>query len=179
MRGADVRRALDAIEQARREAIEHDDLVDLGYGFKVRERFTATAPLPDRIGICRVTVRMDDGRPLVEHLELSLDPALIAQQFAPLINIRELVDDSVRAEAINMTELHYTPDEITDRRMSRDFADALAAARQARWRRVTPERLREVLDQFADGGISLVMQKQHTSERNARRLLARARKELQ
>ena len=45
-------------------------------------------------------------------------------------------------------------------------------------RRVTPDRLRQVLDIHAAKGIEGVMDEMHYSERNARRLLARARKEL-
>lgn len=60
-----------------------------------------------------------------------------------------------------------------------DERAALAAARAAHdRRRITPDTLRQVLDIHAAKGIEGVMDEMRYSERNARRLLARARKEL-
>jgi hypothetical protein len=57
---------------------------------------------------------------------------------------------------------------------------ALTATRRARLTRVTPDRLRYVLALYEGdpAGIRAVMDKFGHSERNARRLVARARKEL-
>ncbi len=159
------------IEQTRREAEASGELVALSFEGKVRRRFTRLGPLPSG-GDYQVTIRMEDGRQLVESLTLTPDPPVLAQHLT--FNLAKFADEAVRNEALAMTDWSE-PGSVDDL-----FDRALVEARRARYRRVTPERLREVLDQYEhEDGIKNVMRKQHTSERNARRLLARARKELQ
>jgi hypothetical protein len=53
-----------------------------------------------------------------------------------------------------------------------------AARQNTRKRRITPDDLRRVLDLYERAGVQAVMAERETTERNAFRLIARARKEL-
>jgi hypothetical protein len=163
------------------EGWEERDSVGLPGGWDVPDRFeqhTAVIVDDQAVGVAAVVVRMRDGRPQPERLELKFfDQAgnwgSIAPKHLPQINLVEILDLAVTAEALDQMDWHGADRE-------RDYwSDAHGAAQRARWRRTTPDRLQEVLDQYAEGGINKVTDEQHISERHARRLLARARKELQ
>jgi hypothetical protein len=158
----------------------------------VRERFAMRLGDPQGRGeVYEVAVRMEDGRPLIEHWCVHADPPLRLERLTE-INEGEVVDAVMQQEAISQTpNLPYSREEIDPHHIEvvfdRLMSSSLAAARQARHRRnVTPELLRTVLAlhekgerERRGGGVELVKRDLGYSERNARRLLARARKELE
>jgi hypothetical protein len=161
-------------------------------GFQVPERFTTSPPLVHRyIRVqCQVSVEMIGGRPHVRALAIeATGPPLSPADLAKL-DLTQMLDAAVQQEA----RKHAPPLEWASAKDPVPFsefvasapgqagqqeADALAAARAARHRRrVTPTDLTRVLDTFNRKGIHGVEDEFGVAERQARRLLARARKEL-
>lgn len=169
-------------------------MVALGRGFQVPGRFTSR--LQKRIRRTLVTAEADiemlNGEPRVRAIALAvpgggrpLTPAELSE-----ISLKDILDSAVTHAALEATPMQWEPGgdgpvplasfmTWVREQSAADERSALAAARSARdRRRVTPEVLRRVLDIHADKGVQGVMDELNYSERNARRLLARARKEL-
>jgi hypothetical protein len=173
-------------------------LVPLRDGYQVPERFTAQmvrrvhhAPV-----WCRIDVEMVSGKPNARALAITRnpqDPPLSPADLASL-SLTEVLDYAVRDEARRHTPpVKWTRDddasvglqsflgEVTSR-LDTDAAGALTAARKARdgrRGRITPGDLEHVRDLYERGGVAAIMAERGCGERQARRLLSRARKEVQ
>jgi hypothetical protein len=162
-------------------------MVSLPGGRQVRERFTSRIPIGEN-GAYEVTIQMRDGKPHLEHFELDPEAPIAPDELAR-VDLVKLVDLAMIGEVLtHIPSRLISLDEATDadierllQDLRRELSNVHSAVRRSRWRRVTPDFLRSVLDAYeaGDEGIKSVMKKFNYSERNARRLLARARKELQ
>jgi hypothetical protein len=172
-----------------------EDLVELAYTFQVPRQFTSRIHLRDVSAVAEITIVMVEGMPKIRawHVECSEPvPPDLMKAVGPA-----LVDFAVREQALTYSvrpssfpEAQSTEEllvasstEEGRRRWNEDekrwIASADRAARAARTkRRVTPERLARVRALYETGGIPAVIDETGGSERNARRLLARAKKEL-
>jgi hypothetical protein len=138
----------------------------------------------------RIGVHMIDGQPHVGYLVMGTDPADPHRRFLSDKDLRRvdlvaMLDAAVRDAAwhttpkppITLADIEQLGGQGLFDLWMREFQSAHTAARRARRRRITSELLAEVLELHEKGGIHLVMEELGYSERNARRLLARARKE--
>jgi hypothetical protein len=170
-------------------------MVALARGYQVPEHFTGQVQrqVGRTLVSAEVTVEMIDGKPYVRALAFGVrDPAARPLPAADLseISLRDILDSAMVYAAMQHTPLRWQPE--TDApvfissftRWAREQwtaheRGALDAARAARsQRRITPDDLRRVLAIHATKGVEGIMNELGYSERNARRLLARARKEL-
>jgi hypothetical protein len=169
-------------------------MVSLPGGFRVPEQFPIRlAGRARRVPVqAHVAVEMHGDRPHVRALAIwaSGSGPLAAADLAAL-DLPGLLDAAVQQAALQHTPMRWQPDQTdtpaqlgvflgwASEQWAADERAALASARTARdRRRVTPADLRRVLDVHAAKGIEGVRAELGYSERNARRLLARARKEL-
>jgi hypothetical protein len=165
--------------------------VALTGGFQVPARFTIR--LRGRVRRtpveCQAAVEMLGGKAHVRALAFEVrDPKarpLSAEDLAGL-NLTQVLDAAVQQAALEHTPMQWTrEDSETDPasflgwvrdQWDADSAAVIPAARSARERRrITLDDLRKVLDIHDAEGIEGVMARLKYSERNARRLLARAR----
>lgn len=178
-------------------------LVDLPDGFRVRERFAFASWLvigDKRVGfVGRVRVTAA-GVPELHELAINCtttagEECTLDTRDLETIDLREVLESGVAVEAIrHPTRAHglevtaLDDDEVTRATeyghkfaelLENHYSEALKSARRARRHRVTPQLLERVLE-LADGpsGVRGIQSELQTSERNARRLVARARKEL-
>jgi hypothetical protein len=161
-------------------------------GFLVPERWTEQRRLDGDIALT-LSVVVIDGEPRVESAALHPEAgAALSPAAARRFGLDAPLESSVRSRVL----LNMAPDQpklsaalgraITTRTdvldqdgMAAAWAEAGREARSAvRRKRITSDDLRNVLDLYTEGGIHLVMSKLEYSERNARRLLSRARREL-
>jgi hypothetical protein len=165
--------------------------VSLPGGFQVPARFTIR--LHGRVRRtpveCQVAVEMLGGKAHVRALAFEVrDPKAKPLSAADLagLNLTQVLDAAVQQAALEYTPREWVHDgSATDLptflgwvhdQADADSAAALSAARSARERRrITPDDLRRVYEIHDAEGIEGVMDKLKYSERNARRLLARAR----
>jgi hypothetical protein len=122
--------------------------------------FVTTMDLDGRQVLVGGAVTMVDGRPRFDVV--SVEPPLAPSEMRRVVTNR-LLDKVVAGAASNTAGVGVD--------------EAIEAAQRARYRRSTPEHLRDVLAVHATGGVKGVMRKFNYTERHARRLLARARKE--
>jgi hypothetical protein len=144
---------------------------------------------------CQAAIEMIDGKPHMRALAFEVrDPQARPLSAADLaeLNLVQVLDAAVRQEALHHTPMEWdwvqddeAPADLRSfmgeaaARLEAHSGAALTAARSARdRRRITAEDLRQVRDIHAAKGIAGVMDELGYSERNAWRLLARARKEL-
>jgi hypothetical protein len=172
-------------------------MVDLTGGWRVPERFTIRLVarlrrVPVQAEVC---VEVPGGQPHIRALAIAAAPGtgpLSAADLAEL-DLSDLLNRAIQQEARQHTLSQWQLDESDTPiplgsflgwardQAAADDAAALTAARTATSRdrrRITAADLRRVLDIHAAKGIQGVMDDLGYSERNARRLLARARKEL-
>jgi hypothetical protein len=171
-------------------------MVTLTGGYQVPERFTVqmVRRLRGTSIWCQVSVEMVSGRPHVRSLAIARPagaPPLSPADLARAGDLTELVDYAVREEARrHAPPLVWTsaepPAEVplgelmdwTAGKLGEQEAEALTAAKTARHRgRVTHADLVRVLDLYHRNGVPAIMEDFGVAERQARRLLARARKE--
>jgi hypothetical protein len=141
---------------------------------------------------CQAAVEMISGKPYVRALAFEVrDPqgrGLSAADLAAL-SLVQVLDAAVQQAALEHTPMAWARDDTpadlpsftgwVRAQWEADSAAALTAARSVRDRhRITADDLRRVRDIHAAKGIEGVMAELGYSERNARRLLARARREL-
>lgn len=175
------------------DAEQSQSMVTLPGGYRVPAVFTSD--LHGRAGRTPVSALLtveitDDGRPHLRELALAVPdgPPLPASDLDG-ISLTELLDSAVRDQVLRHNPVRWSAGEGPMRlgaflgQAREHFAAgeraATVAARAARDRRsVTPDLLRRVLDLYDRKGIGAVMDELNYSERNARRLLARARTEL-
>lgn len=164
-----------------------DTLVQLPGGWVVPERFEESLPPLRRSDSYEIGVEMVGGRPYLASARIVIDGPPIPPERVGKLDLAGMIDAAVRQRAIATTprqkysleELHAMGDEqgaevLLDAIRS-GYAEATVAARRARRRRITPELLGQVVELFDSKGIAGVMEELDYSERNARRLLARAR----
>ena len=172
-----------------------DVMVALPYGFTARRRFTQRIKLRAIPASVDLDVEFIDGRPMLHALGATCDEPLefgaVSHALTPA-----LLDLAVRVEMLDHTETPATFPGVTDPSELHELLSTQAGRREWRekerkWvveadrsarasrdsRRVTSERLRRVLDLYETKGIGAVIESEHTTERNARRLIARARAE--
>jgi hypothetical protein len=160
--------------------LESAELVPLPgpYGFRVHRRFVVSTDGPaEGVANLTVAVEMVGGTPKVRMVIAQVgpdDPPVDVSTIAALID-SATVDDAVRTEALMWSS--PSPRFRADG-TSRPAAVARAVHAAQHRRHVTPSLLADVLSTYEAEGIHAVMTKLNYSERNARRLLARARAEL-
>jgi hypothetical protein len=176
-------------------AFDESGMVPLRGGFRVPGRFTIRLRGRARRTPVEVeaAVEMIDGKAHMRGL------AIVAGDTRPLsaadlsaLDLVQIFDSAVQQAALAHTPMEWKQAPGDDapvplpaftgwvrEQQAADAGAALTAARSARdRRRITDSDLRRVLDIHAAKGIEGVMAELGYSERNARRLLARARKEL-
>lgn len=121
---------------------------------------------------CTVDLIIRGGRPYVERMVIV--PPVESRPISPeqLADL-DLADIVRRAVARLALDAYPAPaDEAAEAAAVRDAMDL---ARSMQRRKVTPELLERVVELHERGGIALVQDELHTTERNARRWLARAK----
>lgn len=162
-------------------------------GFVVPERWTTTSAIAPQAELA-LSVVVLAGDPHVESAtikstkegsalsadavkRLGLAPALEAAVRSGVLLSMARDDPKVAAEVGRA--ITTGTDVLDGDDIAAAWAEASRKARSAvRRPRITRDDLREVIELHAEGGIDLIRAKRGTTERNARRLLARARKEL-
>jgi hypothetical protein len=164
-------------------------------GFQVPARFTIQ--MHSRVRrtpvSAEVAVEMVDGEPHVRALALGVrgsEARPLSAADLSAISLKDLLDSAVVRTALEHTPMRWEPGDDgpvslgaftgwVREQQAADEGAALTAARASRdRRRITPDDLRRVLAIHAAKGVEGIMGELGYSERNARRLLARARKEL-
>ncbi len=164
-------------------------MVRLPGGEVVPESFTAVVVLPEKGLRWDVGVAMVDGRPHAQWVMTRSKQRPMSPELLREIDLVAVLDAAVQHMArrqahgsdvsVAFSELDQAEGEEGFARLLDREDDSRAPARAARRRRnVTPELLSRVLELYEKGGIHVVMDEFDYSERNARRLIARARKEL-
>ncbi len=167
------------------------DPVEIGRGLRVWPRFEALllyTATPCSIAIIPA-VAIADGAARLIGLRFAVNetsedgiPLTIAPGDLRDVPWATIVDYAVGIAAAECTrpEPHrlIPPPEEYDDWQETVRRGAVVASTQRRRRTVTPELLARVLDLYASGGVPLLRKELNMSDRNARRLLARARKEL-
>jgi len=168
-------------------------MIPIGGGFQVPERFTTSPPLVHRArrARCQVAVEMVGGKPRIRGLAIeSTGPRPLTAADLAAMDWAALLDAAVQQEARK-----YTPPlewaggkDPTDlaaftggmlNQLDQQSTETLAAARSARHpRRFPAADLARLLTIHADKGIEGVKAEFSVSERQAYRLLDRARKEI-
>ena len=153
----------------------------------VPESFTAIVVLPEKGLRWDVGVAMVDGRPHAQWVMTRSKQRPMSPELLREIDLVAVLDAAVQYEAgrqAHGSEVSVASSELDQAEGEGGFArlldrDDSRAPRPARRRRnVTPELLTRVLELYEKSGIHVVMDEFDYSERNARRLIARARKEL-
>ena len=154
-------------------------LVPLANGLYVPDSFgfATTVQLDGRDIAVRGGVAMVDGRPRLDGV--ACRPPLSPNEMRRVVT-NALLDGAVAKAAVTYTPVDddFLFGEAYQNLVTRGLdGAALDAAQRARYRRTTPEHLRDVLAIHATSGVTGVMEKFNYTERHARRLLARAKKE--
>jgi hypothetical protein len=164
---------------------ESDETVSLDEGWSVPTRFVARGFDAEQRLQLSLTVVMDGRVPLIEAaLVWGVNgPSLRPMPFEEIAALRwsDLKDAVLQSAAYWWTPGRgwHHPDWKRDTADLDAEADSLrTAVAKARRYRTDVDKLRAVLDLHERGGVDLIMQELSYSERNARRLLARARREL-
>lgn len=182
--------------------IPEPDVVELENGTRVRERFAFVSWLTidgKRIGYVG-RVRVVDGEPELVELAITCTetdggaPCALTASDLESVDLIEVLEGGVAAEALRHTarvrrlEVQALDDDETTpasefgsefaELLEEHYSSAVRKARTGKRHRVTPLLLERVLELYAQpGGIRNVQRALQTSERNARRLVARARQE--
>jgi hypothetical protein len=158
-------------------------LVQLPGGWFVPPEFTVQLGAIHHSESYTVAVEMRGTRSHVRFVGIIADGDPLSPERLDEISLAELVDAAVQQVALRYTpRKKFTLSEVEEMGgraiadvIEADLEHAHRAATSARRRRVTPERLAEVVELHEQGGVGAIMDTLHYSERNARRLLARAR----
>ena len=163
-------------------------MVRLPGGAEVPESFTAEVVLLEKGLRWVIRVVMIDGRPHAREVLTRSTKPMPAETLRS-IDLVAVLDAAVQHMAWTQAfgdEVAVAIGEISQPGGEEHFIklldaedDFLKPARAARRRNtVTPEHLSHVLELYEKGGVRLVMEELAYTERHARRLLARARKEI-
>jgi hypothetical protein len=156
-------------------------LVKLPGGGTVRERFEqrVASPTEPRARF-HFDVKMLAGRPCVVGLSVHASPREpLTPDDLDRLSLVKMLDAAVFFEALEHEEERtYTAENVRDGTWARESSELLESvhrsARRARRRTVTPELLAHVVELYNDGGVPAVTAELGYSERNVRRLWARA-----
>jgi hypothetical protein len=165
-----------------------ETVVHLAGGLLVPRRFRRYLMTRPRGEHYEVEVEMIGGR---QHLRrLVIEPAGGKRTISPkqlsAIDLVDVLDAAVQHEALDHSgaAARYWSEPVVTPESAAAVNDALDAATMTRRRRITPDVLAEVVELYKrggeiykgdGGGVRLVIERLGYSERNVRRLLARAR----